>query len=99
MIMKKTLRNLVIGSVMAATVLTVSSAAFAGQFVQTDMNFRNGAGTTAAIIGSVPAGAEVEVLGSTNGWDLIRYNGKTGDRKSTRLNSSHKHRSRMPSSA
>ncbi len=78
MIMKKTLRNLVIGAVMAATVLTVSSAAFAGQFVQTDMNFRNGAGTTAAIIGSVPAGAEVEVLGSTNGWDLIRYNGTTG---------------------
>ena len=78
MIMKKTLRNLVIGAVMAATVLTVSSAAFAGQFVQTDMNFRNGAGMTAAIIGSVPAGAEVEVLGSTNGWDLIRYNGTTG---------------------
>lgn len=28
-------------------------------------------------IGSVPAGAEVEILRYTNGWDLVRYNGKT----------------------
>jgi len=76
--MKKTLRNLVIGAVMAATVVTASATAFAGQFVQTDMNFRAGASKTSACIGSVPAGAEVEVLGSTNGWDLVKYNGKTG---------------------
>ena len=30
---------------------------------------------------------------------FVRGTGKTLDRKSTRLNSSHKHRSRMPSSA
>ena len=76
--MKKSLRNLVVGAVMAATVITASATAFAGQYVQTDMNFRSGASKTCASIGSVPAGAEVEVLGSTNGWDLIRYNGKTG---------------------
>ena len=76
--MKKSLRNLVVGAVMAATVITASATAFAGQYVQTDMNFRSGASKTSASIGSVPAGAEVEVLGSTNGWDLIRYNGKTG---------------------
>jgi len=76
--MKKSLRNLVVGAVMAATVITASATAFAGQYVQTDMNFRNGASKTSACIGGVPAGAEVEVLGSTNGWDLIRYNGKTG---------------------
>ena len=76
--MKKALRNLVIGAVMAATVITTSAAAFAGQFVQTTMNFRSGASKTSASIGSVPAGAEVEVLGSTNGWDLVRYNGQTG---------------------
>ena len=46
--MKKSLRNLVVGAVMAATVITASATAFAGQYVQ------------------------------TNGWDLIRYNGKTG---------------------
>ena len=76
--MKKSLRNLVVGAVMAVTVITASATAFAGQYVQTDMNFRSGASKTSACIGGVPAGAEVEVLGSTNGWDLIRYNGKTG---------------------
>ena len=76
--MKKSIRNLVIGAAMAITALGASTAAFAGQYVQNDMNFRSGASTSAAAIGSVPAGAEVEVLGSTNGWDLIRYNGKTG---------------------
>ena len=60
--MKKALRNLVIGAVMAATVISTSAAAFAGQFVQTTMNFRSGA----------------SVLGSVNDWDLVRYNGKTG---------------------
>ena len=76
--MKKSLRNLVATAVIAATVITASATAFAGQYVQTDMNFRSGASKTSACIGGVPAGAEVEVLGSTNGWDLIRYNGKTG---------------------
>ena len=76
--MKKALRNLVIGAVMAATVITTSAAAFAGQFVQTTMNFRSGASKTSASIGSVPAGAEVDVLGSVNDWDLVRYNGRTG---------------------
>ena len=76
--MRKSIKNFVIGAVMAATVMSASAAAFAGQFVQTDMNFRSGASKTSACIGSVPAGAEVEVLGSNNGWDLVRYNGKTG---------------------
>ena len=73
--MRKSIKNFVIGAVMAATALTASTAAFAGQFVQTDMNFRSGASKTTTCIGSVPKGAEVEVLGSTNGWDLVRYNG------------------------
>ena len=76
--MKKTLRNLVIGAVMAVTVVAGSATAFAGQYVQTDMNFRNGASKTAASIGTVPAGAEVEVLGRVNDWDLVRYNGAVG---------------------
>ena len=76
--MRKSIKNFVIGAVMAATALTASTAAFAGQFVQTDMNFRSGASKTTTCIGSVPKGAEVEVLGSTNGWDLVRYNGQTG---------------------
>ena len=67
--MKKSLRNLVVTVIMAATVITASATAFAGQYVQTDMNFRSGASNTSASIGDVPAGAEVDVLGSTNAWN------------------------------
>ena len=77
--MKKSLRNLMISAVMTAGIFAASASTFAAtQFVQEDMNFRNGASITATVIGSVPEGAEVEVLGQTNGWDLIRYNGRVG---------------------
>ena len=77
--MKKSIRNLMIGAVMAAGVFAASSAALAAtQYVQNDMNFRSGASSTATLIGSVPAGAQVEVLDLQNGWNLIRYNGVTG---------------------
>ena len=42
------------------------------------MNFRMGPSTSSTIIGSVPAGAQVEVIDLQNGWNLIRYNGRTG---------------------
>ena len=77
--MKKSVRNLMIGAVMAAGVFAASSAALAAtQYVQNDMNFRSGASSTSTVIGSVPAGAQVEVLDLQNGWNLIRYNGVTG---------------------
>ncbi len=77
--MKKSIRNLMIGAAMAAGIFATSSATLAAtQYVQTDMNFRSGASTTATLIGSVPAGAQVEVLDTQNGWNLIRYNGVTG---------------------
>ena len=80
--MKKSFRNFVIAAVSAASIFGVSAAAFAGeaqaQFVQTDMNFRSAPSKTATIIGSVPAGAKVDVKKSENGWDLITFNGTTG---------------------
>ena len=77
--MKKSIRNLMIGAVMAAGVFAASSAALAAtQYVQTDMNFRSGASSSATQIGSVPAGAQVDYLNSVNGWDLVTYNGVTG---------------------
>ena len=77
--MKKSIRNLIIGAAMTAGVFAASTAAMAAtQFVQNDMNFRSGASTTATCIGSVPAGAQVEVLDSVNGWDRISYNGMIG---------------------
>ena len=64
---------------MAAGVFAASSAALAStQYVQTDMNFRSGASSSATQIGSVPAGAQVDYLNSVNGWDLVTYNGVTG---------------------
>ena len=76
--MKKSIRNLILGAAMAIGVFAASLSAFAGQFVQNDMNFRSGASTSSTIIGSVPAGAQVEVLGQSNGFDLVSYNGVTG---------------------
>ena len=58
--MKKSLRNLMIGAVMTAGIFAASASALAAtQFVQEDMNFRNGASITSTVIGSVPGGAEV----------------------------------------
>ena len=77
--MKKSIRNMVIGAVMAAGVFGASTAALAStQYAQTDMNFRSGASTTASVIGGVPAGAQVDLIDSVNGWDLVTYNGMTG---------------------
>ena len=77
--MKKSLRNLMIGAVMTAGVFAASASALAAtKYVTNDMNFRGGASSTATLIGSVPAGAQVEVLDLQNGWNLIRYNGMTG---------------------
>ena len=77
--MKKSLRNLVIGTVMAVGVFASTFTAFAGtQYVQTTMNFRSGASKTASSIGTIPEGAKVEFINKKNDWDLVRYNGKTG---------------------
>ena len=77
--MKKSFRNLVIGTVMAAGVFASTVTAFAGtQYVQTTMNFRSGASKTASSIGTIPEGAKVEFINKKNDWDLVRYNGKTG---------------------
>ncbi|MBQ6323163.1 MAG: SH3 domain-containing protein [Lachnospiraceae bacterium] len=77
--MKKSIRNMIIGAAMTIGVFAASTAAFAAtQYVQTDMNFRNGPAVTSQIIGSIPAGAQVDVLDTVNGWNLVSYNGRTG---------------------
>ena len=77
--MMKSMKALVIGAAMTISVFAASISAMAAtQFVQNDMNFRNGASTTSTIIGSVPAGSQVEVLDLQNGWNLIRFNCMTG---------------------
>ena len=78
--MKKSIRNLILGAVMTAGVFAASTTAFASvtKFVQEDMNFRFGPGVTSTVIGSVPAGAQVEILGLEGEWDRINYNGTIG---------------------
>ncbi len=77
--MKKSVRNFIIGAVLAVGVLASTSRVLAGtQYVQTTMNFRSGASKTASTIGSIPEGAKVEFINKKNDWDLVRYNGKTG---------------------
>jgi cell wall-associated NlpC family hydrolase len=45
---------------------------------QFNLNMRSGAGTSYARILTIPAGGRVEVIGSSNGWDNVIYDGKTG---------------------
>ncbi|GAB2903272.1 SH3 domain-containing protein [Neomicrococcus lactis] len=43
-----------------------------------NVNMRTGAGTTYAVLATVPSGTNVSVIGSANGWYKVTYNGKTG---------------------
>ena len=77
--MKKSIRNIMISAVMAAGIFAATATAMAAtKFVETDMNFRTAASASSTILGSVPEGTKVEVLGSENGWDKILFGGKTG---------------------
>ena len=57
-----------------------SSSGSSGQTVKVlyGMNFRATPGMDGRIMGGVPAGTKVQLLGSSNGWDKIVYNGVTG---------------------
>ena len=68
------MKALVISAVMTISVFAASIGAMAAtQYVQNDMNFRNGASTTSTIIGSVPAGAKVSVVNQE-----LKYNFSSG---------------------
>lgn len=43
-----------------------------------NLNMRTGAGTNYSIIVQIPKGTSVKVLSTSNGWDKIEYNEKTG---------------------
>jgi len=43
-----------------------------------NLNMRTGTSTGHSIILTIPQGARVEVIASSNGWDQVNYNGKTG---------------------
>ena len=71
--MKKTaaLCGVILGvSLLGSTVLA--------ETVTTSMNFRSEPFAAGSLIGSVPKGSTVTVLGSQNGWDRVTFNGVTG---------------------
>ena len=44
----------------------------------TNVNFRNGAGTSYRIIATLPKGTKVETVSESNGWTKVKYDGRLG---------------------
>ena len=67
----------------------------------TKVDERNSDGTISELIGVSIDKCFIKSVANTNGTDLSKYKiiRRNEDRKSTRLNSSHRSQSRMPSSA
>ncbi len=57
--------------------LLLSTQAFAS-VARYSMNFRSGPSKDAGIIGSIPQGAELTLIGSSGEWDNVSYNGMSG---------------------
>ena len=73
----------------AAGTAAASTAGVTGTTVKVlyGMNFRAAPGMDGLIVGGVPAGTQVQYLGSANGWDQIIFNGITGWIASGRITS------------
>lgn len=70
-----------VGYVSAQYVKSVSvTASFVGtgKVNDSDVRYRKSAGTSGAVIGSIPKGTSVKLTGIDNGWYQLSYNGKTG---------------------
>ena len=50
----------------------------AGTVTASSVNFRDGASLNAGVIGALPNGAAVKILGVNGNWYQVEYNGKTG---------------------
>lgn len=78
--MKKNWFTTGLTAVLCAVMLVtgVSAASIGGGTTTTEVNFRTGAGTDSSVISTLPNGAKVVVMGETNGWYKIVYNGTEG---------------------
>ena len=47
-------------------------------YTKTSLNLRKGMGTQYSVITTMPNGAKVELISSSNGWAKVKYNGSTG---------------------
>lgn len=77
---RKTLMRLT-ATALSICMLTIASLAYTGTGtvkVNTYLNVRSSASTSASIIGKLYNGTNVTITGSTNGWYKINYNGGSG---------------------
>ena len=69
------LRKAFFGALLCAALMGASAQA---ETVISNMNFRAAPSMVGMVIGSVPKGSVVTVLGSQDGWDYVSLNGQTG---------------------
>jgi uncharacterized protein YraI len=62
----------------AAAALVLSSGVAAAAVTEADVKMRSGPGTNNPVMGVIPAGASVDVLGCRTGWCRVRYAGRIG---------------------
>lgn len=62
----------------AAGALLLSGGLAAAATVTNDLNLRSGPGTSYGVVGTMPAGAEVNVLGCEGSWCRVSWGGTEG---------------------
>ena len=78
--MKKRLISLFMVAIMSVSLLAIPSSAdkTLGAYTTAALNLRKSAGTSASILMTMPKGAEVIVLSTSNGWSKVMYNNTLG---------------------
>lgn len=80
-----TTQNTATGTQTSTTSTTSTTSYSYGNRVSDAMNFRAAPGLTGTVMGIIPVGSSVQVLGSENGWDKVSYQGTVGWIKSGNL--------------
>lgn len=78
--MKKRLISIVLAVIMCVSLLALPAAAdkTLGAYTTSSLNLRKSAGTSASILMTMPKGAEVIVISTSNGWSKVMYNNTIG---------------------
>jgi Bacterial SH3 domain len=72
-------------AVTAALALSTGMAVAATAIASNDLNMRAGPGPGYAVVGVIPGGAPVEVMGCTGSWCQVNYGGRTAFASSSHL--------------
>ncbi len=78
--MKKRLLSIVLAAIMCVSVLVIPGAAdkTLGAYTTSALNLRKSAGTSSTILMTMPKGAQVIVISTSNGWSKVMYNNTIG---------------------